>query len=86
MGLGDEEAAKTVITGGRQMAAFRTPALIPGGNGHSRTDKEGNKTGTLILKDCDEDKLLSSLDELQEINPDNVISLRKLEYVTALCK
>jgi hypothetical protein len=88
MGLEDdknEEAAKSVITGARIMAARRLISLRPPKHGHSKTDNNRSKTRVSTLKDCDEDKLLSYLTELQQINPENVY-LAKQDNASSLCK
>jgi hypothetical protein len=87
MGLGDDEdSARSGFTGGKKMAAFRIPILILRRRDHSKTDKNGSKRRNLLLKDCDEDKFISYLYQLQEINPDSVVNLAKLEDITAVCK
>jgi hypothetical protein len=88
MGLGDddEDSVRSGFIGGRKMAAFRIPYLIVRRHDNSKTDKNGSKRRNLLLKDCDEDKLVSYLHQLQEINPDNVVKLAKLEDITAGCK
>jgi hypothetical protein len=88
MGIGDddEDSVRSGFTGGRKMTACRTPSLILRRRDHSKTDKNGSKRRYLLLKDCDEDNLVSYLYQLQEINPDNVVNLAKLEDITAVCK
>jgi hypothetical protein len=52
----------------------------------SETDNKRSKRQASTLEDCNEDVLLFNLDELQAIDPENVIKLASEEYFNSLCK
>jgi hypothetical protein len=52
----------------------------------SETDNKRSKRHDSTLEDCNEDVLLFNLDELQAIDPQNVIKLASEEYFNSLCK
>lgn len=59
-----------------------TGRVLPGFRSPRRGDMESNSA----LEDCDEEKLLSYFSKMQEINPENVVTLTKLKNMKYLCK
>jgi hypothetical protein len=51
----------------------------------SETDNKRSKRHASTLEDCNEDVLLFNLDEVQAINPENVIKLATEEDFNSLC-
>jgi hypothetical protein len=75
----------SVITGAGLMTQKMHTSLTS--EQHDQTGKENETSKRIsVLNYCDEDQLLSYLNELDAINPESIVNMATLEHVNCVCR
>lgn len=80
-----ENDMASVITGAGLMTQKMHTSLTS--EQHDQTGKENETSKRIsVLNYCDEDQLLSYLNELDAINPESIVNMATLEHVNCVCR